>query len=416
MKDIAKGKLMVFMPGMGAVTSTFIAGILLIRKGLAKPVGSLTQMSRLEKGGERPLMKELLPLANIRDIEFAGWDIASRDMYEASLFSKVLRPDELEPVKAELKAIAPMSAAHSEKFIKNLYGTNVKKTKTLRETADSLMSDMRSAMKEKGCDRAVMIYNGPTEIYRKLEECHASLEAFEEALNCGSQDISPSQIYAYSAIKSGIPFVNGTPNPAAEIPAIRELAEKQKVALAGRDWKTGQTMIKTAIAPALKSRMLGLEGWYSANILGNNDGRALDHPDSRLAKESSKMSVLDPILEPEVYTALYGGYHHKVDIRYYPPKGDEKESWDSIDLFGWLGMPMQLKINFLCKDSVLAAPLVLDCALFIDLAQRLGKSGPQDWLSFYFKSPCVSSGIPENSLLAQHDVLEKAILEMSENI
>ncbi len=418
-KDIkpADGKLMVFIPGMGAITSTVLTGIFNIRKGLAEPTGSLTQMGHIRLGkrtdNNSPRIKDFVPLASIDNLEFAGWDIFEENMYEAAKRADVVRREHLEPVKEELEAITPMAAVFSKEYVKNIDGTNIKKGANHMELAKQLMEDMKKTMEERGADRGVMVWNASTEVYKKPSEIHESLENFEKALVENHPDIAPSQIYAYAALSLGIPFVNGAPNLTVDIKAIQELAAKNKVPIAGKDWKTGQTLMKTILGPGLKTRLLGLNGWFSTNILGNRDGEVLDNPDAFKTKEVSKLSVLDTMLEPDKYPTLYGDYYHKVRINYYPPRGDEKEAWDNIDIFGWLGMPMQIKVNFLCRDSILAAPVVLDTLLFIDLASRAGFYGIQEWMSFYFKSPMVAEGLyPEHDIFIQQTKLKNTLRYM----
>jgi myo-inositol-1-phosphate synthase len=399
----AEGKLLVFFPGMGAITSTVLAGIFSIRKGLQKPIGSLTQMGHIRLGkrteNRNPLIKELLPLASIDDLEFAGWDIFEDNMYEAAVRSGVLPNDLLMPVKLELEEIKPMKAVFSHDWVKNIDGPNVKKGSNYMEMAEQLMEDIEKTMKEKGATRAVMVWNASTEAYKKPGEELETLANLEKAMKDGfNENISPSIVYAYAGLKMGLPFVNGAPNFTVDIPAIQELAKENHIPIMGKDWKTGQTLMKTILGPGLKARLLGLDGWFSTNILGNRDGEVLDDPANFKTKEVSKLSVLDTVLEPDKYPDLYGNYYHKVRINYYPPRGDAKEAWDNIDIFGWMNMPMQIKVNFLCRDSILAAPVVLDTLLFIDLAKRAGMSGIQEWMSFYFKSPMVA---PE--LYPEHD-------------
>ena len=410
----ANGKLLIFIPGMGAITSTMLAGIFHIRKGLQKPIGSLTQMGHIRLGkrtdNNSPLIKEFIPLADLDTIEFAGWDIFEDNMFEAGMKAKVLRPDQLMPVKEELSAIKPMSAVFSKRWVSNIDGPNVKTGKNHMDLAEQLMEDIKRTMTEKNASRGVMIWNASTEAYRAPSEVHASLENLEKAMRENHEDITPSVIYAYAALSLGIPFANGAPNFTVDLPAILELAEKNRVPIAGKDWKTGQTLMKTIIGPGLKARMLGLNGWFSTNILGNRDGEVLDDPANFKTKEVSKLSVLDTILQPDKYPDLYGSYYHKVRINYYPPRGDEKEAWDNIDIFGWMDMPMQIKINFLCRDSILAAPVALDIALFMDFAKRADFYGIQEWLSFYFKSPQTAEGLrPEHDIFIQLKKLKNTL-------
>lgn len=409
----ATGKLGVLMPGMGAVATTFVAGVFAARKGLAKPFGSLTQLQtvRIGKGDQRefPLIKDYVPLSAIEDLEFGGWDIFPDDMYEAAKKAGVLSSDHLEPIKDELAAIKPMPAVFSKEFVKNLDGPNVKQG-TLWEKAEALREDIRNFKKDRNCERLVMVWCGSTEVYREPTEVHDSIENFEAGLKADSPDISPSQVYAYAALKEGVPYANGAPSMTLDSRAFVDYAQSNGVPICGRDFKTGQTLMKTILAPGLKARMLGIKGWYSNNILGNRDGEVLDDPDSFKSKEVTKSSVLDTILQPELYPDLYGDLYHKVRINYYPPRGDEKEGWDNIDIFGWMGYPMQIKVNFLCRDSILAAPIVLDLALFLDLAARAGLGGIQEWLSFYFKGPMPVNGLPvEHDLFIQHVKLKNTL-------
>lgn len=425
----AQGKLLVLTPGMGAVATTFIAGVESVRKGHTRPIGSLTQLQTIRLGkrseNRNPLIKDFLPLANLEEIEFAGWDVIEDNVYETCVKSGVLKREDVEPIADFLKTIVPMTAAFDQNYVKLLHGKNVKDVKTRREMADAVRQDIRDAMKKSGATRAVMIWCGSTEIFQKVSKCHLSIDAFEKGLDDNDLAISPSQIYAYAAIKEGVAYANGAPNLSADLPALEDLARQEGVPIAGKDFKTGQTLIKTILAPGLKTRMIGIRGWFSTNILGNRDGEVLDDPESFKSKEVSKAGVLDSILQPELYKELYGDLYHKIRINYYPPRGDEKEGWDNIDIFGWMGYPMQIKIDFLCRDSILAAPIVLDLALFLDLAQRAGRSGIQEWLSFYFKSPQVGEGhVPEHDVFIQHVRLkntlrvmmgEKPVTHLSEN-
>ncbi len=400
------GKLGVLLPGLGAVATTFIAGTSLVRKGLALPIGSLTQMGtiRLGKRMEKrfPKIKEFVPLADLNDLVFDGWDIFEDNAYESALKAGVLKKEHLDLVRDELEQIKPMKAVFDKKYVKKLDGPNVKKAKNKFELAEMLREDIRNFKEKNNCDRLVMIWCGSTEVYMEPSEIHQTLEKFEEAMKKNDDAIAPSMIYAYAAIAEGVPYANGAPNLSADIPALIKFAKEMNVPIAGKDFKTGQTLVKTVIAPMLKARMLGLTGWFSVNILGNRDGEVLDDSESFKTKEVSKLGVLEYILQPELYSDLYGNYYHKVRINFYPPRGDEKEAWDNIDIFGWLGYPMQIKINFLCRDSILAAPIVLDLALFLDLAQRSGMHGIQEWLSFYFKSPMHAPTIyPEHDLFIQ---------------
>jgi myo-inositol-1-phosphate synthase len=403
----AEGRLGVLIPGIGgAVSTTFLAGVEAVRRGLALPIGSLTQMGTVRLGKRyeyrAPSLKEFVPLANLDDLVFGGWDIFSDNCYEAALQAKVLKPEDLEQARLFLEGITPWPGAFKQEFVKNLKGTHVKQAASHAELIEGIRADIDGFIKEKGVSRCVMIWCGSTEAYLTSTDVHRSLGSFEEGLKKDDPHISPSMLYAYAALTSGIPYINGAPNLTVDIPAMTELAEKKKVAIAGKDLKTGQTLMKTILAPGLKARMLGLKGWYSTNILGNRDGLVLDDKDSFRTKEESKLAALETILQPDTYPGLYGDFHHKVSINYYPPRGDEKEGWDCIDLFGWLGYPMQIRVNFLCRDSILAAPLVLDLVLFMDLAQRSAMTGIQEWLSFYFKSPmCAPTLYPEHDLFIQ---------------
>jgi myo-inositol-1-phosphate synthase len=410
----AKGKLGVLLPGMGAVTSTFIAGVELVKKGLGKPVGSVTQLQTIRLGkryeNRSPLIKDFVPLASLDQLVFGGWDLFPDDVWTAALKAGVLDAHRLAPVRKELEAIKPMTAVFDPSYIKNLKATHAKKAKSKWDLAQQVIADIESFKKKNGCDRVVMLWCGSTEVLPTPSPVHEDLEAFERGLKDSAPEIPPSMIYAYAALKSGIAYGNGAPNLSADVPAMVELAELTGAPIMGKDFKTGQTLMKTTIAPMLKARMLGLTGWYSTNILGNRDGEVLDDPGSFKTKELSKISVLDAILEPENYPDLYKDYHHKVRIDYYPPRGDAKEGWDNIDIRGWMDMPMQIKINFLCRDSILAAPIVLDLVLFLDLAKRAGLKGIQEWLSFYFKSPqCREDLKPEHDLFIQHLKLKNTL-------
>ncbi len=401
-----EGKLGVLIPGLGAVATTFMAGVLLARKGLGKPFGSLTQMGtiRLGKRTEKriPRIKDFVELAELDDLVFAGWDIFPDNAYEAALKAGVLRKEHLEPVRDELAEIKPMPAVFDRNYVKKLDGPNKKTGANKYELALQLMDDIRKFKEENSLDRLVMIWCASTEIYLRPDPVHQTVEALEKAMKENHPAIAPSMIYAYAAIKSCLPFINGAPNLTVDIPAMVQLARNHNVPIAGKDFKTGQTLMKTIIAPGLKARLLGLNGWFSTNILGNRDGEVLDDPESFKTKEESKLGSLEYILQPEVYPELYGEFYHKVRINYYPPRGDNKEGWDNIDIFGWLGYPMQIKIDFLCRDSILAAPIVLDLVLFMDLARRAGFRGIQEWLSFYFKSPmCAPELYPEHDLFIQ---------------
>ncbi len=402
----AKGKLGVLLVGLGAVSTTFIAGVEAIKKGIAEPIGSLTQMGAIRLGKRTdnrvPLIKDFVPLARLEDLVFGAWDIFPDSAYEAAMHAGVLEKDLLARVKASLQKIKPMKAVFDQSYVKRLHGTNVKKGKTKMALAEQLIDEIAAWRKKNRCARVVMIWAASTEVFIKQHAVHKTLESFEKAMRENHKSIAPSMIYAYAALKSGIPFANGAPNLTVDIPALRMLAEKNRLPICGKDFKTGQTLMKTIIAPGLKSRMLGLHGWYSTNILGNRDGEVLDDPGSFKTKEESKLSVLEYILQPEVYPRLYKDFSHVVRINYYPPRGYNKEGWDNIDIFGWLGYKMQIKIDFLCRDSILAAPIVLDLALFLDLAQRTGMRGIQEWLSFYFKSPQTAPGLyPEHDVFIQ---------------
>lgn len=402
----ASGRLGILLAGLGAVSTTFIAGVIAIRKGLAAPTGSVTQMGTVRLGkrtdGRTPLIKDFVPLASLDDLVFGGWDIYEDNCYQSASNAEVLKPELLEQVRPELEAISPWPAVFDQHYVKKLDGPNVKTAKNKRELAEQVVADIRRFKSEQKVDRLVFVWCGSTEIFMEESSVHASLEAFEKGLEESDPAIPSSMIYAYAAIKEGIPYANAAPNLSADVPALEQLALKTGSPLAGKDLKTGQTLMKTMIAPGLKARLLGVEGWYSTNILGNRDGEVLDDPESFKTKEESKKSVLDHILQPELYPTLYSDLHHVVRINYYPPRGDNKEGWDNIDLVGWLDYPMQLKVNFLCRDSILAAPIVLDVALFLDLAQRAGMSGIQEWLSFYFKSPIHSREVyPEHDLFIQ---------------
>jgi len=402
----ASGKLGVLLPGMGAVATTFIAGVEAIRKGVAQPVGSLTQMGTIRLGKRTedrvPMIKDFVPLAGLDDIEFAGWDIFEDNCYEAACNAGVLDRELLDQVKDRLENIRPMSAVFDKRYVKKLDGPNVKKGKNWWDLAQQLKADIETFKKEKNIDRLVMVWCGSTEVYLEPKPVHQSIDAFEKGLKDNDPDISPSMVYAYAAISSRIPYANGAPNLSADIPALVEMARELRVPIVGKDFKTGQTLMKTILAPGFKARLLGLNGWFSTNILGNRDGEVLDDPESFKTKEVSKLSVLESILQPDKNPDLYKNMYHKVRINYYPPRGDNKEGWDNIDIFGWLGYPMQIKVDFLCRDSILAAPIVLDLALFLDFARRADMSGIQEWMSFYFKSPQTAAGLyPEHDLFIQ---------------
>jgi myo-inositol-1-phosphate synthase len=413
----ATGRLGVLVPGMGAVATTLIAGVEAVRRGLAQPIGSVTQMARIRLGkrteARSPLVKELVPLAALEDIRFGGWDVFPESAYESAVHAKVLEQDLLEQLREPLSAIRPMEAVFSPEYVKRLHGTHVKKGQSKRELGEALREDIRRFIKDESCSRAVMLWCASTEIYIEKGAVHGGIEAFEKGLANDDPAIAPSMIYAWAALKEGVPFANGAPNLTVDIPALEQLAKRQGVAIAGKDFKTGQTLMKTTIAPMLKARMLGLQGWFSTNILGNRDGEVLDDPGSFRTKEVSKLSVLEHILQPALYPALYGHFDHKVAINYYPPRGDNKEGWDAIDIVGWLGYPMQIKVDFLCRDSILAAPVALDICLFLDLAARAGMKGIQEWLSFYFKSPMHAEGLyPEHDLFIQQSKLKNTLRHM----
>jgi myo-inositol-1-phosphate synthase len=402
----ARGKLGVLLVGLGAVSTTTIAGVLAIRKGIAKPIGSLTQMGTVRLGkrteGRSPRITDVVPLASLDDLVFGGWDIFEDDCYAAARTAGVIETSLLDKVRPELERIRPWPAVFDRRYVKRLEGPNVKKGRNKKELAEQVVADIRTFKADNQLDRLVMIWCGSTEVFMTESPAHTNIESFERALEQDDPAIPSSMIYAYAAIREGIPYANAAPNLTADIPALVALAARTKTPLAGKDLKTGQTLIKTIIAPGLKARLLGVEGWYSTNILGNRDGEVLDDPESFKTKEESKKSVLDYILQPQLYPDLYDHLCHVVRINYYPPRGDNKEGWDNIDLVGWLGYPMQLKINFLCRDSILAAPIVLDVALFLDLAKRAGMAGIQEWLSFYFKSPVHAPGLyPEHDLFIQ---------------
>jgi myo-inositol-1-phosphate synthase len=410
----AKGRLAILLPGLGAVATTLIAGVEAVRRGRAKPIGSLTQMAtvRLGKRTEKrtPLIKDLVPLAALDDLRFGAWDVFPDDAYASALHARVLETDLVEELRAPLQAVKPMPAVFSPDYVRRLDGPNVKKAANKRDLGEALREDIRRFLRDNGCTRAVMVWCASTEVYLEPSAVHAQLGRFEEAMAANDPAIAPSMIYAWAALQEGIPFANGAPNLTVDVPALQELARERGVAIAGKDFKTGQTLMKTVLAPMLKARMLGLDGWFSTNILGNRDGEVLDDPGSFKTKEVSKLSVLQHILQPSLYPDLYGRFDHKVQISYYRPRGDNKEGWDAIDIVGWLGYPMQIKVNFLCRDSILAAPVALDVALFLDLAQRAGLSGIQEWLSFYFKSPMVAEGLyPEHDLFIQLTKLKNTL-------
>jgi myo-inositol-1-phosphate synthase len=411
----ATGKLGVLTPGMGAVSSTFMAGVLAVRKGLAHPVGSLTQMAHIRLGerseGRQPLIRDFVPLASLDDLVFGGWDPISPNALEAARTAGVLEDRHVNAISGELEGVVAMDAVFDQRWVSRLEGYRVKHTASKYDSALALMNDIERFGVDNGCDRLVAVWCGSTEAYQEPSAVHQSVAAFEAGLKNNDPNISPSQIYAYAFLASGVPFANGAPNLTVDIPCMLELARDRQVPVCGKDFKTGQTLMKTILAPGFKARMLGLRGWYSTNILGNRDGEVLDDPENFKSKEVSKLGVLDTILQPEVYPELYGNIDHVVRINYYPPRGDNKEGWDNIDIFGWMDYPMQIKVNFLCRDSILAAPIVLDLALFMDLAGRAGSSGVQEWLSFYFKSPqpvSVEVG-PEHDVFIQQIKLKNTL-------
>ncbi len=403
----AKGKLGILIPGIGAVSTTFMAGVEAIKLGAGLPVGSLTQMATIRLGkrtdNRSPKIKDFLPLAGLDDLVFGGWDIYEDTAYEAAVNAKVLEPSLLQQVKEPLSLIKPMKAVFDQEYVKRINGPNVKTKGSNMDKAHELIADIAQFKESTGADRLVMIWCGSTESFHKPAEVHSTLEKFEKGLCENDPAIAPSQIYAYAALKSGIPHANGAPNLTTDVPALLGLARERGVPICGKDFKTGQTFMKTLLAPGFKARMLGINGWFSTNILGNRDGEVLEDPGSFKTKEETKLSVLDQILQPKLYPELYENLYHAVRINYYPPRGDSKEGWDNIDIFGWLGYPMQIKVDFLCRDSILAAPLVLDLVLFLDLAQRAGmKGGIQEWLSFYFKAPMTAPGLyPEHDIFIQ---------------
>ena len=399
-------KLGVLIPGMGSVASTFICGVLACNKGISKPIGSMTQMGsiRLGKRSEKrsPIIKDFVPISDMKDIAFGGWDINDENIYEISLRSKVLDKTLLDELRPELETINVYKAVFDHKYVRRLNGDWIKKGTSKMDLAEQVMDDIKNFNKLNDITSNVMIWCGSTEIYFEPSDVHSNIEKFEQGLKNNDDSISPSMIYAYAAIKLGIPYANGAPNLSAEIPALIELSHETGTPIAGKDFKTGQTLMKTILAPGLKARQLGINGWFSTNILGNRDGEVLDDPDAFKTKEESKLGVLDTILEPKKNPELYSDLYHKVRINYYPPRGDDKEGWDNIDIFGWLGYPMQIKVDFLCRDSILAAPIVLDLVLFLDLAKKSKMSGIQEWLSFYFKSPMSSPELnPEHDLFVQ---------------
>ncbi len=414
----AKGKLGILLPGMGAVATTTIAGVHAVNKGLSDPIGSLSQMGRMRIGrrteNNKPFIKDVVSLQNLKNVVFGGWDLFDDNVYEAAVHAEVLDPALLKKLKSPLSKIKPMKAVFDKNYVKRLDGSHVKKGKTKMALAKALMKDMENFKKENKCDRLVVVWCGSTEIYLEESKVHKSIKAFEKGLENNDPNIPPSMIYAYAAIKMGVPYANGAPNLSCDVPALVQLAKETQTPIAGKDFKTGQTLMKTILAPGLKARALGLEGWFSTNILGNRDGAVLDDPDNFKTKEVSKLGVLEQILEPELYPELYKDFYHKVRINYYPPRGDAKEGWDNIDIKGWLNYPMQIKIDFLCRDSILAAPIVLDLAIFLDLAKRANMSGIQEWLSFYLKSPQAAKGVqPMHDIFKQQIKLENTIRHMA---
>ncbi len=413
----ADGKLGVLLVGLGAVSTTFVAGVEAIKKGISQPIGSVSQMATIRLGkrteNRTPLIKDFVPLAKLEDLKFLAWDIFESDAYEAALKAGVLEKELLDKVEPELHSLKPQKAVFSSDYVKKLHGTHVKQGANKYELAQQLMDDIRKFQADNNLDRLVMAWAASTEVYLEFNPIHDNLDSFEEGMRSNHPSIAPSMIYAYAALKLGIPFLNGAPNLNLEIPALRKLAEAMQAPVGGKDFKTGQTLMKTIVAPGFKARMLGVNGWFSTNILGNRDGEVLDDPESFKTKEVSKLSVLETILEQDKYPELYKDLYHKVRINYYPPRGDNKESWDNIDIFGWLGYPMQIKINFLCRDSILAAPVLLDLILFIDLAKRCGMHGVQEWLSFFWKSPMTAPGLyPENDLFIQQTKLKNTLRYM----
>ena len=412
----ATGKLGVLTPGMGAVASTFIAGVIAARQGLTAPIGSISQMAHIRLGtkeeGRNPLIREFVPLAELDDLVFGGWDPISPNALEAAKTAGVLEGDDLTAISSDLEGIVPMDAVFDQRWVSKLDGVRVKDVPNKWDQAMALIDDIASFKEANGCDRLVMVWCGSTEAYQEPSPVHASVTAFEQGLRDNDENISPSQLYAYAALQSDVPFANGAPNLSVDLDCMIELSKSRGVPIAGKDFKTGQTLMKTLLAPGFKARMLGMRGWYSTNILGNRDGEVLDDPENFKSKEVSKLGVLDTILQPEVYPDLYGEIDHVVRINYYPPRGDNKEGWDNIDIFGWLGYPMQIKVDFLCRDSILAAPIVLDLALFMDLAARAGESGVQEWLSFYLKAPQAAGEAPaEHDLFIQQTKLKNTLRE-----
>ena len=401
-----KGKLGILTPGMGAVSTTLMAGVELVRRGEALPIGSLTQMGTIRLGkrteARAPKIKDFLPIAKLNDIVFGGWDVFPDNAYEAARKAGVLEPKDLDKAKKFLSGIEPMKAAFDQNYVKKLQGPNVKKAKNKLDLAEQIREDIRNFKKKNKCDRLVMVWCASTEVFMKPESVHGDLASFEKAMKENHPAIAPSMLYAYAALSEGVPFANGAPNLTVDIPALMHFAHNRHIPIGGKDFKTGQTLMKTILSPGFKARMIGVNGWFSTNILGNRDGEVLDDPGSFKTKEESKLGALEYIFQPKLYPELYGNFFHKVRINYYPPRGDNKEGWDNIDIFGWLNYPMQIKVDFLCRDSILAAPIVLDLALFFDLAHRAGLRGIQEWLSFYFKSPmCAPELYPEHDLFIQ---------------
>jgi myo-inositol-1-phosphate synthase len=409
-----EGKLAVLLPGLGAVSTTLIAGVLLARKGLAAPVGSLTQTGTIRLGkrtdNRTPKIKDFAPLARLEDIVFGSWDLFPDNALESAVHAEVLESKHIDPIKDELRAIKPMTAAFYPEYVKRLNGTHVKTGATKADIVEQLRADIRNFIKSSGADRAVCVWCGSTEIFLEQSEVHQSIKAFEKGLLENDPNIPNSMLYAWACLKEGVPYANGAPNLTVDVPAMLELSRETQTPVCGKDFKTGQTFMKTLLAPGFKARMLGMKGWFSTNILGNRDGEVLDEPGSFKSKEVSKLGAIEQILQPELYPELYSDIFHKVRIEYYPPRGDAKEGWDNIDIFGWLNYPMQIKIDFLCRDSILAAPLVLDLALFSDLGKRAGFRGVQEWLSFYFKSPQTAEGLyPEHDIFIQSMKLKNTL-------
>ena len=410
----ATGKLGILTPGIGAVSSTMIAGVISVRNGLSAPIGSITQMANIRLGrreeGRNPKIRDFVPLASLDDLVFGGWDPISPNALEAARTAGVLSEADLGPISGELEGVVSMSAVFDQRWVSRLHGTRVKTGENKWDLAQQLIADIEHFRAENDCDRLVMVWCGSTEAYQEPTAVHDTIDAFEAGLRADDPNISPSQLYAFAALSSGVPFANGAPNLSVDLPCMVEFAEAQGVPIAGKDFKTGQTLLKTILAPGFKARMLGLRGWYSTNILGNRDGEVLDDPENFKSKEVSKLGVLDTILQPETYPELYGNIDHVVRINYYPPRGDNKEGWDAIDIFGWMGYPMQIKVDFMCRDSILAAPIVLDLALFMDLAARAGQAGVQEWLSFYLKAPqAAGPNAPEHDIFIQQTKLKNTL-------